>query len=425
VFTAARFAAISVCKLLNLQSIVTDCRGRHRFASGTAVSRLSLLLVCMENRGAILPAHCGTSLSIQTKPLTPTVFFFCRLGDMVMVTSLLNLLHKRFGSAVHVVGTGSWTAAIYEGNPDVAAVWSFHRHVPFVFERSWRQLRRALRATHPGPIYVCERHYRQLPRIRRMLRWSGIDPGRCVFLSDEMGSAPEHLVDRLQRQGTRTPPALRAADYPVPGAAAVVGPRLYVLPAERLKCREWLLSQGWGRRDLIIVQPGNHRSMGPRRDRWRRLNTDDKWWPLDRWTALLQRVHSHHENAQLLLRGSAEEVPMLEEIRAAAGLARVAVVGTDLQQLFALCEAAHSMISVDTGPAHAAAALSLPLVVLYGAESPTYWLPRSPYGSPVVSVGGPPASDRADQVSVEQVFAAWRAVAEQIRPEPRRLSETG
>jgi ADP-heptose:LPS heptosyltransferase len=341
---------------------------------------------------------------------------------MVMVTSLLNLLHKRFGSAVQVVGTGSWTSEIYKGNPDVAGVWSFHRHIPFVLEPSWRQLRRALRDSHPGPIYICERHYRQLPRIRRMLRWSGIDPGRCVFLSDEASSAPEHLVDRLQRQGTRTPAVLRAADYPLPAAAGVVGPRLHVLPAERIKYREWLQSQGWARRDLIIVQPGNHRSMGPRRARWRRLNTDDKWWPLERWSALLERIHSHHENAQILLRGSAEEVPMLEEIRAAAGLARVAVVGTDLRQLFALCEAAHSMISVDTGPAHVAAALSLPLVVLYGAESPRYWLPRSPYGSPVVSVGGPPVANRADEVSVDQVFAAWRGLANQIKavPAPER-----
>ena len=116
---------------------------------------------------------------------------------------------------------------------------------------------------------------------------------------------------------------------------------------------------------------------------------------------------------------------MLEEIRAAARLQNVAVVGTDLRQLFALCEAAHSMISVDTGPAHAAAALSVPLVVLYGAESPRYWLPRSPYGSPVVSVGGPPVSHRADQVSVEQVFAAWRNATTQAKPESRRFGETG
>lgn len=344
---------------------------------------------------------------------------------MVMVTSLLNLLRKRFGTPVQVVGTGSWTGEIYRGNPDVAGVWAFHRHLPFVLDPAWPQVRRALRDTHPGPIYICERHYRQLPRIRRMLRWSGIDPARCVFLSEEAGLGPEHLVDRLQRQGTRTPGILRLADYPVPAAAAVVGPRLYVLPAERKRYREWLQSQGWGRRDLIIVQPGNHRSMGPRRARWRRLNTDDKWWPLERWAQLLGRIEADHGNAQILLRGSAEEVPMLEEIRAATQLQRVAVVGTDLRQLFALCEAAHSMISVDTGPAHAAAALSLPLVVLYGAESPRYWLPRSPYDSPVVSVGGPPVSHRADQVSVEQVFAAWRSATAQAKPESRRFSGAG
>jgi heptosyltransferase-2/heptosyltransferase-3 len=354
------------------------------------------------------------------------VFFFCRLGDMVMVTALLNLLHRRFGAPVQVIGTGSWTSAIYQGNPDVGAVWSFHRHLPFVLERSWSQVRRALRDTHPAPIYVCERHYRQLPRIRRMLRWSGVDPGRCVFLSEEPAGPREHLVDLLVRQGTRTPPALRVADYPVPPPGSTVGPRLYVLPEERAQCHSWLQTQGWARRDLVLVQPGNHRSMGPRRDRWRRLNTDDKWWPLERWAALLGRIHAHNENAQILLRGSAEEVPMLEEIRAAARLPRVAVVGTDLRQLFALCEAAHSMVSVDTGPAHAAAALSLPLAVLYGAESPRYWLPRSPFGSPVVSIGGPPQSSRADAVSVEDVFAGWLSVTTQAEPAERpRLGETG
>jgi len=68
------------------------------------------------------------------------------------------------------------------------------------------------------------------------------------------------------------------------------------------------------------------------------------------------------------------------------------------------------MISVDTGPAHAAAALSLPLAVLFGAQSPKYYLPRSPSGSAVVGVGGPPFSTRVDQLSVEAVFEAWRSL---------------
>jgi heptosyltransferase-2/heptosyltransferase-3 len=78
-------------------------------------------------------------------------------------------------------------------------------------------------------------------------------------------------------------------------------------------------------------------------------------------------------------------------------------------------ELAHSMISVDTGPAHAAAALGLPLLVLYGAESPRQWLPRRPSGSPVVALGGPPRSTRVDQITAEEVFEQWRALTQQPR----------
>ena len=356
-----------------------------------------------------------SSLAPPVAALTPTVFFFCRLGDMVMVTRMLNLLHQRYGRPCQVIGTGSWTPTTYAGNPDVAGVWAFHRHLPFLLDTAWRPVRRALRESAPGPIYVCERHYRQLPRIRRMLRLAGADPRRCVFLSERPVKGPvretDHLVDRLLALGARTPASLRAEDYPLPEVTALDGPRLYVLESERAERDAWLRSQGICGRELILIQPGNHRTMGPRRARSRRLNTDDKWWPIERWAELLRRMHRERPEAVLLLRGSQEEIPLLHEIQAAAGLTSVATVGTTLRQLYALCDAASSMVSVDSGPGHAAAALSVPLVVLYGAESPLYWLPRSPAGSPVVGVGGPPASRRADQVSVDTVFDAWRSVA--------------
>jgi len=74
------------------------------------------------------------------------------------------------------------------------------------------------------------------------------------------------------------------------------------------------------------------------------------------------------------------------------------------------------------GPAHAAAALGLPLVVMYGAESQQYWLPRSHSGSPVVGVGGPPESVRVDQIPVDRVFDAWCAVLARIEAGPRRAT---
>jgi heptosyltransferase-2/heptosyltransferase-3 len=366
---------------------------------------------------------------VNATPLTPTVFFFARLGDMVMITRMLNLLHRRYGRPCQVIGTGSWTSSTYAGNPDVTGVWAFHRHLPFMLDAAWRPVRRALRASAPGPIYVCEKHYRQLPRIRRMLRLAGVDPQRCVFFTERPIRGPvqetNHLVDRMVALGTRTPANLRAADYPLAADATPDGPRLYVLESERSKRDAWLRSHGFAGHELILIQPGNHRTMGPRRARWRRLNTDDKWWPIARWVELLERMHADRPEAVLLLRGSQEEVPMLKEIEAAANLPCVATVGTTLRQLYALCAAAGSMVSVDSGPAHAAAALSVPLVVLYGAESPLYWLPRSPSGSPVVGVGGPPKSRRADEVSVDALYSAWRSVADYRRATPAAAGPLG
>lgn len=338
------------------------------------------------------------------------VFYFCRLGDMVMLTTLLNLLHRRYGLPCHVIGTGSWTGSVYQGNPDVAGVWSFGRHFPFPLSREWPAVRRALRESAPGPIYIVERHYRQLPRIRRMLRLAGVDPARCVFITEEPQTGPEHLVDRFHRFARRTPEGLSAANYPPLGGPAD-GPRLYVLESEQRRRDAWMRTQGWFGRPYVVIQPGNHRTMGPRRARWKRLNTDDKAWPVERWVELLRRLQQRSRDLMLVLRGSVEEVPMLQEIAVIAALeGSISVVGNGLRDLFALCHSAHSVISVDTGPAHAAAALGAPLVVLYGAEPPRYWLPRSPTGSPVVGVGGPPVSVRADQVSVDDLFGAWLSI---------------
>jgi heptosyltransferase-2/heptosyltransferase-3 len=98
-----------------------------------------------------------------------------------------------------------------------------------------------------------------------------------------------------------------------------------------------------------------------------------------------------------MLRAIAESVASPDVVAAELGL----------RQLLALSEGAHSMISVDTGPAHAVAALGLPLVVLFGAESQRVWLPRSSSGAAVLGLGGPPHSNRVDQISLDAVSSAW------------------
>ncbi len=343
---------------------------------------------------------------VQAPPLQPAVLYFARLGDMVIMTAMLALLHRRFGKPCHVIGAGSWVPGVFQGNPDVARTWSFGRHLPFVLSRSWPEVRRALRESHPAPIYICEHSHRQLPRIHRMLFLCGIDRRRCVFISEDPQTL-HHSVDRLVRFAEKTPETLSAGDYPVPGSGLQWAPRLCVSAADRADLEKWLRGRGWSGRRIVLVQPGNHRSMSRRRGRWARRKTDDKAWPTQRWVTLLQRVHGRLPDALILLRGTREELDMLHGIQAATGLECVAVAETGLRRLFALCEIAHSMISVDAGPAHAAAALGLPVTVMYGAGPQRFWLPRSGSGSPVIGVGGPPESMRVDELSVETVFNAW------------------
>jgi heptosyltransferase-2/heptosyltransferase-3 len=372
----------------------------------------------LNNDTAIVRASASSA-----RPLQPTVLYFARLGDMVMLTALLHFLHRRFHRPCQVIGAGSWNSAVFLGNPDVARVWSFGRHFPFPLTPHWPAVARALRDSHPGPIYVCEYHYRQLPRIRRMLSFSGIDPARCVFMTEAPGSL-NHSVDRLVHLGQQTPSLLDAADYPPVYNSSGWSPRLRVNNGDCVELDTWLRGRGWAGRPIVMVQPGNHRSMSRKRDRWRRLSADDKAWPIDRWVSLLHKIKARLPNAVIMLRGSHEEVRMLQTVQVATALHSVVVAGVGLRQLFALCEVSHSMISVDTGPAHAAAALGLPLVVLYGAESQRYWLPRSHSGSPVIGVGGPPTSTRADQIPVEAVFDAWCAMLARMETAPRRQPTT-
>ncbi|MGH8210874.1 MAG: glycosyltransferase family 9 protein, partial [Steroidobacteraceae bacterium] len=133
---------------------------------------------------------------------------------------------------------------------------------------------------------------------------------------------------------------------------------------------------------------------------------------------LLRKVHAHMPEAVIVLCGAPRETLLLDWIHTAAQLpTAVFAAEIPLGRLLALCEAGHSMISVDTGPAHAAAALGLPLVVLFGGHSQAQWLPRSSSGSPVLGIGGPPFATRLDQISENTVFETWLTLLERMKPQ--------
>jgi len=116
--------------------------------------------------------------------------------------------------------------------------------------------------------------------------------------------------------------------------------------------------------------------------------------------------------AQILFCGSAAEAGYIESLLSATetGSLRIDTAVLPLGRLKALLEIAHSMVSVDTGPAHLAAAMGCPLVVLFGGRFPSMWAPRSGHGSAVTVIGGLPEVRRVDEIDTVQVISAWRTL---------------
>ncbi|HXS73182.1 MAG TPA: glycosyltransferase family 9 protein [Rhodanobacteraceae bacterium] len=168
----------------------------------------------------------------------------------------------------------------------------------------------------------------------------------------------------------------------------------------------WLRQHGLNDKPLVLLQPGNKRTL--KRGRAGQLG-DDKAWPNERWVALIHQVLARDVELRVVLCGVPAEAAVLRAIARTADSDRVIEASRELplRRLMAVLERASAMISVDTGPAHAAAALGCPLIVLYGAQSPAHWLPRSPSGSAVIGLGGAPQRHRVDEIGLDEVLAAW------------------
>ncbi|MGH8122194.1 MAG: glycosyltransferase family 9 protein [Rudaea sp.] len=346
----------------------------------------------------------------MTAPVTtPMLIRFGRMGDMVLQAPLLRLLHRRYGQPCILLSAGAWSTQLYTDNPDVGALWQLRtRHTPFVLSpRRWllvRDLRR-----HDGPIYISDDVARQVEKIRSLLTRAGVARERCLFLTDCSEISSVHWVDRLLDFGRLTPAAFGAADYPWQEDDLQRAPCLPIGAQDRVDRDAWLRQCRIDGRPLVLLQPGNKRTSRRKASR----QADSKAWPNERWAALLCAMRARLPDAQLLLCGSAHETSLLQEIRQRSGLRQVALATRDLplRRLLALAEIAHSMVAVDTGPAHVAAAGGCPLVVLYGPQSPERWDRRSPLGRPVINLGGAQPGGRVDAIDLDSVVRAWSSIA--------------
>jgi len=321
---------------------------------------------------------------------------------MVLLTALLRQLHLRFGQPADVIASGPWSVPLLEGQPGVGDIFILRsRKAPFWLSPRQRALAKWLRARGPGPTWFCD------PGLvgRNLLRRGGIPDAFVCEDAQVPWVAGEHFVERWIRFAQMTPAAfegkLPPAPSVVPSAAA-----LEIRPEWRIELEAWLSRRGLSGRHRILLQAGNKRTM--RRGSRQRV-TNTKYWPEERWAAVIRGLRAARPDHAILLVGVPAEHALNEEIAQLAGAGDVHNVADDLpiHVLLPLLQGSQSMISVDTGPAHAAAALGCPTVTLFGTSDPQLYRPGG-VNTPAAVLTGTVEGERTMLgIQPEEVLQAW------------------
>ena len=335
----------------------------------------------------------------------PLVCRFGAFGDMVMITPLLRQLYLRGGLPCDVLAIGGWNKPLFEQMPYVRNVFTIDsRSAPYWFDRSQRELVRTLKSHQHQFVWVCETSSKSY----RLLARAGIDRSSSVSQLDLPVIHGEHYCAKWLRLGNLSPSGF---EYPQHQAEAP-NTELFVSEDEVRECRRWLQTRGLNpEAPIVCVQAGSKRTT--RRGRADRIS-NTKYWHEKNWAEVIDGIIESLPGAQVLLCGVSAEIEMCQAIQKLCSLPEnVQTVADDLplRRLLALLSIAHSCISVDTGPAHAAAALDCPLLVLFGKANPNRFRPVSS-NSPVQVIVGHAASNPDSVVDIgyikpAQVLGEW------------------
>jgi heptosyltransferase-2 len=299
------------------------------------------------------------------------------VGDAVMTVPALRELRRLLPRARVTLATRRWAEGIFEGADFIddfllTGETSNKPRAVFAEAREWRACRFDLAILFPNafaPALVAA-----LARVPVRLGYA--TQGRSALLTHRL-PVPEwrgrrhevfyylNVVAELERllQGTSTV-AGREPDTRLPDTQA-----------RTREASELLRELGVdAARPLVAVCPGS-------------TNSRAKRWPAERFAAVADML-AERSGAQVLLVGAAEEADISEQVAGFMRARPFMLTGrTDLAQTAGLLRAADLLVTNDTGPAHVAAGVGCPVVVIFGPTNP---LTTRPYSATAEVVRRPP-----------------------------------
>ncbi len=342
-----------------------DCAGTLAFSVARMLRALAVRVIAGRARVPAEPAE---------SPRTILLVQLDHLGDAILSTVMLPVLRNRYPEASIEVLAGASSAELFEAMPEIDRVYvsrvnRFARGGRFGWILAtlwwgWRLRRRKVdlaidvRGEFPHAVILW------LSGARRRLGW---DCGGGGFL---LTGSPRFVPDRpevesrlallaeLEIRPADADGAVRPAFCPPDEARRVVARRL---------AESWRHGSSDGPRIVLHVGAG----------------IPAKQWPVERWRELVGRVIVQL-GAQVVLVGGPDDRKTARAILGARPWPGVAnwTGRLRLVELAALVEQADLVVGADSGPAHLAAAVGTPVVVLFsGTNSPRQWQPYGRYVS--------------------------------------------
>ncbi len=284
------------------------------------------------------------------------------LGDVIQALPVLRLLKLHWPHARIYWWLDSALAPLLEGDPDLAGVVRFERR-RWAKPRHWPEMLRSIG-------WLRDQHFDlviDLQCLARSAVFAWLTNGSRLIGLDEVREGARAFYDFAARRKTFHTHAVDWYLAVLPHLGVPVHNHFHWLPVRPTVAAAVLAK--WpeaapGAGPWIALQPGA---------RW-----DNKRWPVENFTDLVRLLAPAHPRARFAILGDKHDHLLGEIISEAAPERCLNLCGqTSLPEMVEWIRRCDFMITNDTGPMHAAAALGKPLVALFGPTEPRR---TGPYG---------------------------------------------
>jgi lipopolysaccharide heptosyltransferase II len=304
-----------------------------------------------------LPRRSGAKAGVT--PLKILILKPSSLGDVIQALPVLRLLKRHLPASEIFWWIDSALAPLLEGDPDLTGIVRFERK-RWAAPQHWPEMLRSLR-------WMREQNFDWVIDLQCLARsgaFAWLANGKFLIGLDEVREGARGFYDvAIRRPSFHT----HAVDWylaVLPRLGVPVHNRFQWLPerpaiAAAVKSKWQTDGARW-----IAIQPGA---------RW-----ENKHWPAEYFAELVRQLAEKFPDTRFAVLGTAEDQSLGETIARVEAQRCLNLCGqTSLLEMVEWLRRCELMITNDTGPMHAAAALGKPLVALFGPTEPRR---TGPYG---------------------------------------------